>query len=76
MTSVDQALQKIGERLKNEEDHINQVEEGSAHSSLLCRLFEATTCKEKHEEEENYTQKIILWINTVDDGSSSGDMVQ
>lgn len=50
MTSLEQALQKIGKRLKDEEDHIKQ--------------------------EENYTQKIILWINNLADGSGSGDMVQ
>lgn len=76
MTSLEQAPQKIRERLKDEDDHINQVEEGSAHSTLLCSLFEATTCEEKREEQENYTQKIIPWINTVADGSGSGDMVQ
>lgn len=78
MTSLEQSVEKMGDRLSDVERRIGQVEEGSARSTRLLGylLRREKQLEERCEELENYTRRNNLRIYGVTEGSESGDMVQ
>lgn len=78
MASLEQIVEKMGDRMAQAENRINQVEEGAARSTrllgylLLCEKQLEEGC----EELDNYTRRNNLRVYGVKEGSETGDMVQ
>lgn len=78
ITSLEQSVEKMGERLTHAEDRINQVEEGSARSARLLGylLRRERQLEDRCEELENFTRRNNLRVYGIKEGSERGDMVQ
>lgn len=78
MTSLEQSVEKMGERMTHAESRIHQVEEGSARSARLLGylLRRERQLEDRCEELENYTRRNNLRVYGVAEGSESGDMVK
>lgn len=78
ITSLEQTVENLGDRLTQAENRINQVEDESARSSRLMGylLRRERQLEERCEDLENYTRKNNLRVYGVPEGKETGDVAK